>query len=472
MNRMTQNKNREFKQKYLFHAQSGNVTVIIALCLMVLMAVLAFVINSGILYADKNTYQNAVDAAALAGASRLCDENPGETAQNILVQNLFPDGFDGEALPEGYSVEIVTGYYDETGSEDFSGSSAFGFKSFLEAENLPSDMYANSLLVRLTVDHKTILPQALGKASVPIRVSAVAYLERYGFLALGEESSEGIYTTTGTWTDCNPGYENMGRVHANGNIDFTNAHPCLDDRSFATAVGNVINCPEGIPNSEPVHLSRSVDDEIAALRQKAEKWVVIRLSDFPDFPPPSGGHWSGHGVPTPNGNVYYRRNSYNYILGLRDGDHGGTVYYISGEGAGPDDYIILNGIYGEDSHASQLTIASELNISFIHDTVSNFHLGGKGDDMVYVLSSGDIGGPNQSIGLTKLDGVVFRTKGEFSLKMGTHETETAYHTRILADHSITIRNSYDPRYKSTFDGSFGPPCPPVTVKLGSLDPTG
>ncbi len=52
------------------HSQSGSVAVVVALSMIVLLTMFAFVIDTGYLYGEKNKYQNGVEAAAMAGSCR------------------------------------------------------------------------------------------------------------------------------------------------------------------------------------------------------------------------------------------------------------------------------------------------------------------------------------------------------------------------------------------------------------------
>ena len=51
-------------------SQAGSVAVVVALSMIVLLAMFAFVIGTGYLYGKKNKYQNGVEAAAMAGSCR------------------------------------------------------------------------------------------------------------------------------------------------------------------------------------------------------------------------------------------------------------------------------------------------------------------------------------------------------------------------------------------------------------------
>jgi hypothetical protein len=412
-----------------------------------------------------------VEAAALAGALQLCDEDPEGTATSILLENLFPSGYEGQEIPEEYTVEVVTGYYDESGLEDFTESSVFGYSSFIEADAMPADTYVNSILVKLRVDQEVIVPGILGEDDVTVQVQSLAYLKRYGLLSLGEENDDGIFTAS-RWENGYPRFENMGRIHANTDIDFTGgpppqSAPFFDDKTTVTAVGDVSNCPGGISNAAPVYYSRSVDEEMDRLRQEAEEsGVVIRLSDFPPYDPKKAV--SENRVPAPNNNYYYRHSESRFFFGLHDGDHEGITYYIEDDGASPGNSISLRGTHEElNARPRNFTVASDVPIDF-WPGIGGVYLGGKNEDAVYVICSEGIGVNQPSLSGTNFEGVVFRTEKQFRMAGRSYTSDVQKHyVRVIAEEKITIEG-YGMPQSITFDGSFGPPCPLAIVKLGHL----
>ena len=86
-------KNIIYKKIFKFdHSQSGSVAVVVALSMIVLLAMFAFVIDTGYLYGEKNQYQNGVEAAAMAGAVSLCDGDPAGVARQVAIDNGLPAG--------------------------------------------------------------------------------------------------------------------------------------------------------------------------------------------------------------------------------------------------------------------------------------------------------------------------------------------------------------------------------------------
>ena len=73
-------------------AQRGQVLVIFALLLPVLFAMLAILIDAGMLYGERRSAQNAADAGALAaalatGSSGNCDSSASSQANTLAVAN-------------------------------------------------------------------------------------------------------------------------------------------------------------------------------------------------------------------------------------------------------------------------------------------------------------------------------------------------------------------------------------------------
>ena len=123
----------------------GNIAIIVAISLTVLIGFLALVVDGGNLYATKNKWQNGVDAAALAGAIHLCD-NPEGVARKIAQGNGLPS-----TAGEGLTVHV--GYYDEADQYgDFSV-----YKDFVAEgdADYPAEEYNNAVMVSLNADVST-----------------------------------------------------------------------------------------------------------------------------------------------------------------------------------------------------------------------------------------------------------------------------------------------------------------------------
>ena len=72
--------------------EDGSVTIIMAVAMMMFMAIMAYVIDIGMVYAEGIKLSNALDAAALAAAMEL----PGDSVEALAVANeyLIENGID------------------------------------------------------------------------------------------------------------------------------------------------------------------------------------------------------------------------------------------------------------------------------------------------------------------------------------------------------------------------------------------
>jgi hypothetical protein len=152
-------------------SQSGSFAVIMALSLMFLVSVLAFVLDLGYFVKEKGRYQACADAAALAAADNLCYGKAEEMAQRVAFDRdtLLPDDF----------LEVEYGFYDayDEYNDDFSEYKNFAPESSGEFPGTES----NAVMVTigsLKVDSLTGLNK-----SKEIKAAAVAYLPRIGMVA-------------------------------------------------------------------------------------------------------------------------------------------------------------------------------------------------------------------------------------------------------------------------------------------------
>ncbi len=430
--------------------ESGNVAVIVALFLTVLLGMLAVVVDGGYLYSEKNRFQNGVDAAAMAGAINLCKDDPEETAREIARENNIP--YDEESL------EVQLGFYDEKNEyEDFSDYEDFVAEGDFD---YPEEQYNNAVMVRLNRDIETLVAGFAGKDKVPVEAATVAYRIRYGMLSLGDEGDDKVATEL-RWEDGYPQFENMGIIHANNDINFIDP-PTISGNTYVMASGSIYNCSEGITGARSVENIRPIDWE--KLRADAEEnGRVITISDFP-------GSGSG-AIYDSKGNSYTTFPGNSLYFGLRDGNHGDAVYYFSDESAPEGASIILTKIpVDTDVHAGNFTIASDLTLCFRPPIASHgtIYMGGEGQDTVFIYGRNNIdgGGMFNSLTRTCFDGVVFRTEGNFTVRVSS--TFTTHFLRVIAKHKITIQGHFGQPRSAAFNGLFGPPCGPAIVKLGRL----
>ncbi len=147
-------------------SQQGSVAVVVAFFLVGLLMMFAFVLNTGYLYGKKNTYQNAAEAAAMAGAARLCEGDAIDVAKQIAEENGVNPKY----------VEVQLGFYDVENEKFYpEGSSDY-----------PEDEYNNAVLVSIQSTENTILGSFLGKEQTQAGALTVAYLKRYSIVSLNE----------------------------------------------------------------------------------------------------------------------------------------------------------------------------------------------------------------------------------------------------------------------------------------------
>ncbi|MGD9161171.1 MAG: pilus assembly protein TadG-related protein [Desulfobacteraceae bacterium] len=459
-----------------FKSQTGSFGVAFALFLVVLVGVLAFVINLGYLYAGKNKYQNAVEAAAMAGAACLCDDSPELTARQILLENLFSDDY--SKLPEGYTLEIRVGYYDEWGDYDFSGPSEYGYRSFIEEENIPDAEYVNSLFVRLTIDNKTILPGFLGdNENTPVQAAAIAYRQGYDLLSYGDPINNGIRIEHNWPEDRPPRLEQVRRIHSSGDI-YCEVTPVMGQDQFITAEGTVTNMPGGIsdwPETVDIHPIDWVE-----LRQQAEKnGRVIRIKDFRDY---RENIIPNEYITDETGNRCYELfkpnkpsiSAYPYIF--HDGDHEGKVYFFSAEGALSTDKIHLGVVTGE--HAYNFTVASELPLGYCisgNDYIGG-ELGGEDNDRVEVFCKEDFGNRTNMTRIFQ-SGIIYRTEKDFEVFFNDNDialdpAEQTFFIRVIAEGNIYFKGGTNQSMyaaNTAINSNFAPPCGPAEVLLGRIE---
>ena len=434
------------KNMHCLFNETGNIAIVAALCLTILLGMLALVVDGGYLYSEKNRFQNGVESAALAGAINLCEDDPEKIAREIAEENNIP--YDEESLV----VEV--GFYDNKNEyNDFSE-----YKDF--TSDIPEGDCKNAVMVRLVRDVSTLTGGFVGKDEVTIGASAVAYRIRYGMLSLGDEGDDKI-TTELRWEDGYPQFEDMGIIHANNDINFIDP-PTISGNTYVMASGSIYNYSEGITGVRSVENIRPIDWE--KLRADAEEnGRVITINDFPAYGSGTIYDSKGNSHTTIMGNSLY--------FGLHDGNHGDATYYFSDESAPEGASIILTKIpVDTDVHARNFTIASDLTLCFrppntSHGTIS---MGGEGQDTVFIYGRNNIdgGGMFNSLTRTCFDGVLFRTEENFTVRVSS--TFTTHFLRVIAKHKITIQGHFGQPRSAAFNGLFGPPCGPAIVKLGRL----
>ncbi len=428
----------------LRNAQSGNVAVVAALCMMILVGMLAFVLDTGYLYATKNRYQNAVESAAMAGAMTLCDD-PEQAAEAILQANLYSDG-------DGQEGTVFPGYYDQESG------------SFYESDDMPEGQYENAVKVSLSAN-APLLTGFHGKAN--LRAAALAFLKRYSITSLNGN----ITLNPGTTIE-------GGDVYANRDVTLWKAYDC----SRASVIGGRVlaagqihfkdttfwgmSCPWG-SGEKPDHEAGapvieglpSAEEEVEKLRQRAG--VILTEADL-------GGSILFWRSPNwPEGTSPYDV----YFFDLTHANPGEVVFFDpKGDNVVA---LIRNQVEpdgeGDGSHTSN---PDARGVTFVAtcpiwlDDGDPVRYGGEYQDQLCLYSAAGIKLYQLDPGTTEIRGMVLRAGGNVEVgaaSAASHGQPNSIRMRIIADGSIEIGNW------NTLDVLFGPPCPPRIVRLAETE---
>jgi len=432
--------------------ENGNIIIITALSLSLLLGVLSFVLNTGNLYGNKNQYKNAVEAAAMAGVVSLCgNNNPVTVAMHIATENGLSED----------QIEIQTGFYDEENEYGNFGE----YKNFVESINMPVREYENAVMVRVSIDKDLLVPGFIRKDKVMVSAAAVAYLKRYDMVSLNSD--------VGICLGENSRWEN-GNIMSNGDIKFP-GHPFeppdFNNVNLITH-GNVIACTSffhywlqaylvdwnsGIPisfentfpNSQEITEIILINDEyIETFREKAD--TVYSAGDAYDRA------FFGHCLD----------GSYLFCLG-GENRYRRTYFFDSREDLNAKVIITNNGFCGQippshiAEHIENITFVANCPILVHWQIGTDNILGSEGSNQVILISSHDM----IIQGSLQINGATFICGGNF-LQGGTSAQKG--NLRIIAQGDIRKKDMHG-GISGIFNFNFGPPCPPFIPKLGWLE---
>ena len=437
--------------------QSGSVAIIVALAMIVLLTITAFVIDTGYLYGAKNKYQNGVEAAAMAGAVSLCDGDPAGVARQVAIDNGLPAG----------SLVVQAGFYDE---KDLYGDFP-GYKDFVaEGEGgYPEEQFNNAVMVKLNATEETLMGGFVGKDEVNIGAAAVAYLKRYSMLSMDEDGKINYYNK-------NHGIFINGDINSNGDIE---VHPQSDIPDFNNvnliAHGSIspADLPDAYPNSPIVDDVRIVDDDYAALLG-ADADFKFSASDDPNFN--SIMYAKEHNVLSRRFKAFIEMaaqlSGWNpeidkYFFDLSGLPEGSKIFF---DAEGRTDLLVQIQLKELNSAANPVAGVTFITNSVVYiaaqiQTTNNSieYYGGAGNSQVVVVSSKSV---NLDFANINLDGVVFFSGENF-------EARNAGHGAVLPDRKIRVLAADEIDVVADFDFNwdfkFGPPCPPTIPKLGRLE---
>ncbi len=482
---------RSLKKTYgclgLFAGQRGNIALLFALSISALLLVLSFSVNTGYMFSEKNRRQNAVDAAALAGAVRLCSADAAASARDVFLQNLLP----GDPLLSDFSetdLEVVVGFYDV-----FDAHGDFDvYKDFIEKDRMPLDEYENAVMVRLLSKTKPVVPGFIttGDAGeeTTVAASSVAYLKRYSMVSLADDLDSLIWA---------PGFEN-GDVQANGNIIYpTESTPTLVNAGM-TASGTIQQCKGGYyygfntPDWDKIIGAGAVGKEGVDKIEEivpCDNGYVDTLKATADvvYEPAQAGtdkvffgycdgtaYMSGSGMDPIN-------LSNCYLFDICEEPEERITYFFDASSDANANVILTTGVYSTSAcpgvvhfprgnRVSNVTFIANCRILLYNPSNVGITMfaGSTGDQQVIVISSDDIILHHSRSSAVYPRGISFRCGGDFYFKgQGGYYPGSPPDAllRIVADGRLHSDNNV----LGTYDFMFGPPCPPTIAKLGRLE---
>ena len=453
----------------------GNIAIIVAISLTVLIGILAIIIDGGYLYASKNKWQNGVEAAAMAGAFAMCDDDfeAVAVAQQIAQENGLP-------FTEMEGLIILQGFYDEKDQyDDFPV-----YKDFIDENhaNFPDDEYNNAVMVSLNADVSTFLAGIFGKDEVQVSASAVAYLKRYGIVSLNDE----IYLWTGIYgATVYLGFKN-GDLHANGDIKLRNIPtlgPPILENGKAYAHESILSCtgtsndpwPPSGTNCSDVEVDGYIPEaaEITEIPPIDEDWDSLRndpgVITYTADDAGDDNIFCGEGMFGP-GSGQLEKHAYSFdIMGEGSQD---KTYFIDIEPGFHSDGRLKVALVAETENtcpghtpngteAKGITFISRLPVHL--NTAGGADYGGEDQDQVNFITPGYIWVHRQAL---HLHGVYFRA-GEYFTNFSSSSGMAEPKMRVITDERITLYG-----HSEIYDAKFGPPCPPAIARLGKLEIAG
>ncbi|WP_028319515.1 pilus assembly protein TadG-related protein [Desulfobulbus elongatus] len=454
--------------------EHGAVAVSVALLLSVLLAVMAFAIDTAYLYLKKDQYQNGVEAAALAAVRRLCDGDWEAVARRVAEANGIPD--DSETLT------VETGFYDEL--DEFSDNLG-EYRDF--SQEPPSGRFVNAVHVRL----RQTLPSLTGMNDKAIvAAEAVAYLRRLDIVSLDPNGSirlghRSVWEDTVFWANGNIEYPQSKTMNGNPyqSPDFT--------ESLLLTAREVVECPVEVEIG-PLYLYQMKISWGTGSSQTGEH-VHTGMEPLTEIRPVDEAtldYWRQRAdiVYTPDqagqDDVYYlqsKKGELYYVDAASNDSNPRVIFFDAGENA---QGTVLLGPRGPDSSDSHTpngdTMAGLVFVATCPIRIQNnmpvtynfiLHVGGENANQTVIISPDNIEMYTTNI---SFDGVVFQTGKDF-IQMGTGSILQENHIRIIARGSIDgiPGGNYinEPGLKLRNNSQFGPPCPPGMARLGLLQPS-
>jgi hypothetical protein len=455
--------------------------------MVLLVGVFTFTLDTGYLFTTESRYQNAVDAAALAGAAGLCTEDV--TGITVVVKDIL--------LANGLSLAnnlltVETGFYDEGDYYDDFDT----YADFVTARDMPDDEFINAVCVTYT--SKNIGLTGLNPGATII-ARAVAYLQRIDIASLDTKKGEihlghkSVWGHTVFFSNGDIKYPEM--VSGKGEAYDT---PTFNDCK-RLAAGEVLECPAQVTtNATSVYISVQWDtgtpqsgddirtqlDPVTGIRPVDDETLDYwrRRADIIYTPDQAGQDdvFPGIGYHPLMGDHYF------VDPASESGGSQRVIFFDTGDNTDMPVVIgpCLHGLYSFTHTPNGYTITNLVFVATcpIHiinlrpknssnQAVPALHVGGEGKDQAVFISTEDITIYPEAGKDVIFDGTVFRTGKDFILYEGGVEDQS-HRIRIISDGDIygVSHPAYtdDQGLNMKNDSRFGPPCPPLLPRLGRL----
>lgn len=429
--------------------ERGSVAVVTAVSLFLLVGVLAFTLNTGYLYTEKDRQQLAVEAAAMAGAASLCGSDPELIVQQVAREN----GIAAEVAADPEALVVEIGSYD-AGGKTFDAGDGDTF---------------NAVRVRLQSTATLPMPGLGGGDQASLTALALAYLPRWGLVSLDDDGEIKLRAAR---------VEN-GDIYAAGTIKMLEPpyRPVFNNTALL-AGSEVLEC---IVNSTwsglapdwtsggSTSLSAAFPGntlQLAVRPANAAYLASLKASADVIYTPDQAGQDSlFFGTCPGDGSI-------RYLFDLsEERSERVTIYFdgclsTSGEVRllpKADDYLCSTQALSHAPNGSRVRSVTFLTNCpvYVSDAglgpAKDYRFGAEGEEQVIVITSEDVELHHYGF---YLDGVVFRCGGDFIDE--TSSSQGQVRLRVIADGTIFIN---DPA--ANLDFTFGPPCPPTIPRLAA-----
>jgi len=455
--------------------ERGSVVIILSFFIVLFVTLLAFIVNVGYLSATKNIYENAAEAAAMAGLARLCDGD----AEDVAIQIAQENGVDAD------HVTVQLGFYDVENEQ------------FYPEGSIPEGEYKNAVMVSISSNVSTILGTFLGKEKTKVLAKAVAYAESCGFLALGEDSEIRIGPSPSSIDQ--PLLKN-GVIYSNGDIKLARGVTCSSwwgshtyyppafENAKLYAHNQVLECDTACSGSQAKVQWDSCSEsgrenafsgapKFSGVRPCDDAFIdslIQSLKNSPNvnvriYKPDDAG----------SDNIFFKTNfswgktNYYFDLCAEKGARQDRVVYIfDAEDDGHSRVWLREANPRHGEYIENVTFITKLPVWL--DYNGEHHVGAEGDKQFILITSKDleIAGFNLF-----LEGAVFRIGGSFTMRYASHlptlwgGPPVPQKARIIADGDIYLWRGQtygEGTWTGTVDFKFGPPCPVLKIRLGKL----